>query len=100
MAHELTCPFGRPHPGGGTHPDTETNVTKKTARERLIRALTDDELCMCGGPACPTPEALVDEYAHQLAEQIRATDLPEIHVDMFDNGTQWAADLIDPEATR
>jgi len=41
-----------------------------------------------------------DRHAHQLAERIRTTDLPEIHVDMFDNGTQWAADLIDPEATR
>jgi hypothetical protein len=39
-------------------------------------------------------------HAHQLAEAIRTTDLPEIHVDMFDNGTQWAADLIDPEASR
>ncbi|MEU6365721.1 hypothetical protein ABZ876_08190 [Streptomyces sp. NPDC046931] len=39
-------------------------------------------------------------HAHQLAETIRTTDLPEIHVDMFDNGTQWAANLIDPEATR
>lgn len=39
-------------------------------------------------------------HAHQLADTIRTTDLPEIHVDMFDNGAQWAADLIDPEATR
>lgn len=42
--------------------------------------------------------AAMDAYAHELAEEIRTTDLPEIHVDMFDNGTQWAADLIDPEA--
>lgn len=39
-------------------------------------------------------------HAHLLAEKIRTTDLPEIHVDMFDNGTQWAADLIDPEVRR
>ncbi|WP_138905974.1 hypothetical protein [Streptomyces chryseus] len=43
---------------------------------------------------------LVDDFAHELAEQIRTTDLPEVHVDMFDNGTQWAADLIDPEAAK
>ncbi|GHJ04752.1 hypothetical protein TPA0906_66170 [Streptomyces olivaceus] len=37
------------------------------------------------------------DHAHQLAETIRTTELPEIQVDMFDNGTQWAADLIDPD---
>jgi hypothetical protein len=44
--------------------------------------------------------ALKHAYAHRLAEEIRTTDLPEIHVDMFDNGTRWAADLIDPEVQR
>ncbi|MFE6127501.1 hypothetical protein ACFQ6Q_04375 [Streptomyces sp. NPDC056437] len=42
--------------------------------------------------------ALLDAFAHELAEKIRNTELPEIHVDMFDNGTQWAADLIDRPA--
>lgn len=44
--------------------------------------------------------ALKRAHAHHLAEQIRTTRLPEVHVDMFDNGTQWAADLIDPEVER
>lgn len=44
-------------------------------------------------------EAL-DAYAHQLAERIRMTELPDDLVDMFDNGARWAANLIDPEAQR
>ncbi|WP_030962657.1 hypothetical protein [Streptomyces sp. NRRL S-378] len=44
-------------------------------------------------------ERFLTQHAHELAEQIRTTDLPEIHVDMFDNGAQWAANLIDPEVT-
>jgi hypothetical protein len=53
-------------------------------------------------PASPVTAArvadeILAEHARELAEKIRTTDLPEIHVDMFDNGTQWAADLIDPD---
>jgi hypothetical protein len=44
-------------------------------------------------------ERFLTQHARELAERIRTTALPEIHVDMFDNGTQWAANLIDPEAT-
>ncbi|NUS83696.1 MAG: hypothetical protein HOY75_13355 [Streptomyces sp.] len=64
------------------------------ARARLIAHLQQ------AGLSTARAEANVDAYAHELAEQIRTTDLPEIHVDMFDNGTQWAADLIDPKAQR
>lgn len=42
----------------------------------------------------------VDAYAHQLAERIRTTELPDDLIDMFDNGAQWAANLIDPEKRR
>lgn len=45
-------------------------------------------------------DAFVQEVARGLAKKIRTTELPEIHVDMFDNGTQWAADVIDPEVSR
>ncbi|MET7975783.1 hypothetical protein ABZW44_22610 [Streptomyces mirabilis] len=70
----------------------------KTARERLLRALTDDELCMCGSGACPTPEQYADAYAHELAEQQRAF--------LRSKGTVWTGsigqviDHIDPEAAR
>jgi hypothetical protein len=47
-----------------------------------------------------TAKDILRRHAHQLAEEIRTTDLPKIHVDMFDNGTRWAADLIDPEVQR
>lgn len=36
------------------------------------------------------------EHAQQLADRIRTTDLPDDYVDMFDNGANWAADLVDP----
>lgn len=74
------------------------NNQQPTARERLITAMRN-RTCFCGADSCQNPEPLVDAVAHELAEQIRTTDLPEIHVDMFDNGTQWAADLIDPEVS-
>jgi hypothetical protein len=64
-----------------------------TVRARLIAYLQQ------GGLSTARAEANLDAFAHELAEQIRTTDLPAIHVDMFDNGTQWAANLIDPEAT-
>ncbi len=76
-----------------------TNPPEPTARERLLDAMRA-RTCFCGATSCQNPEPLVDAYAHQLAEQIRTTELPEIHVDMFDNGTQWATDLIDPEKQR
>jgi len=44
-------------------------------------------------------EAL-DAFAHQLAMRIRTTELPDDLIDMFDNGAQWAANLIDPEMKR
>jgi hypothetical protein len=72
----------------------------KTARERLLRALTDDELCMCGGPACPAPEALADAYAHQLAEQIRASRDETRGAVQATKVMDFAADLIDPEKQR
>lgn len=36
------------------------------------------------------------EHAQQLADRIRTTDLPDDYVDAFDNGANWAADLINP----
>lgn len=72
------------------------------ARERLLRALADDELCMCGGPACPTPEALVDAFAHELADSIRAwaeEDGGAPEYGSIENVLE-AADLIDPEKQR
>ena len=62
-------------------------MTQPTPHQRLTRA----------GLSHQFADLVLNQHAHQLAEQIRTTDLPEIHVDMFDNGTQWAADLIDPE---
>ena len=44
-------------------------------------------------------KSMVDAYAHELAEKIRSTELPDDYVDMFENGTLWSADLIDPEVS-
>lgn len=48
------------------------------------------------------PEDVIDGalalFAQELAGKIRTTDLPDwfTDVDLFENGTGWAADLIDP----
>jgi hypothetical protein len=78
-----------------------------TARQRLLKALTDDR-CFCGATdACPPPEQYIDNFAHQLAEQQRnhfgVGDAPAVraHCDPdcdFCQGVTSAADLIDPEA--
>jgi hypothetical protein len=44
--------------------------------------------------------AVLDEHAHNLADRIRSTDLPDDHIDMFTNGADWAADVIDPAVNR
>lgn len=69
-----------------------------TARQRLLKALTD-ERCFCGATdACPPPEQYIDAYAHQLAEQQRAF--------LRSKGTVWTGSIgqvinhIDPEAQR
>jgi hypothetical protein len=88
--------------------DGTPNVTIKTARERLLRALADNDLCFCGGDACPTPEQYADAYAHELAEQQRnhfgIGDTPvKAHCDRgcgFCRGVSSAADHIDPEVKR
>ncbi len=70
-----------------------------TARERILRALTEDA-CMCGGDACGTPEQYVDAFAHELAEQIRAAVPPPAITSggPYTNGQMFAANVIDPEA--
>lgn len=63
-----------------------------TARQRLLKALTD-ERCFCGATAsCPPPEQYIDAYAHELAEKIRS------HYPLNATSVHDAADLIDPEA--
>lgn len=45
------------------------------ARLRLVQAIYSAEgagVCFCGDDCCPTPDAMVDDFAHQLAEKIRA----------------------------
>lgn len=69
-------------------------MSARTIEDMLTVFLTADH---SPEEARRTAQDILRRHAHQLAEQIRTTDLPEIHVDMFDNGTQWAADLIDPE---
>lgn len=84
-------------------------MTDRTARERLIYALAN-EACVCGSTdACPTPEQLVDAYAHQLAERIREETRAFLTSVTATHGADWgrtwaqgrekAADLIDPEVT-
>ena len=80
--------------------DRTPNTTVKTARERLLRALADNDLCFCGGEACPTPEQYVDAYAHQLAEQIRNSERLRDYTDDHMDDCNQAADEIDPEAQR
>jgi hypothetical protein len=48
----------------------------------------------------PEDEAinLMNGHAHDLAERIRDNGLPANYVDTFQNGADWGADLIDPEA--
>ena len=70
---------------------------ERVTREKLIYFLEYAFPSKSGAELRELCEMLVDAYAHELAEKIRTTELPEIHVDMFDNGTQWAADLIDPK---
>jgi hypothetical protein len=44
----------------------------------------------------------IDAFAHELAEKIRHTSLPECKDDYSyfrENGADWAANLIDPEVT-
>jgi hypothetical protein len=46
---------------------------------------------------------LMNGYAHELAEQIRATPKPDDPDDrggFVEQGADWAADLIDPKAQR
>jgi hypothetical protein len=69
----------------------------KTARERLIRALTDDN-CMCGGEACPPAEQYVDAYAHELAEQLRHDAASGDKSGLTRIYYRAAADFIDPRA--
>lgn len=61
-----------------------------SARERLIRSvynkLSQNQM-----------EALVDDYAHELAEQVRAGH-PDRCPD-FADGAEWGADFIDPEVS-
>ena len=70
----------------------------------------DRRCCLVGGDARNAIQAMrgdeftedemttaLNAFAHQLAEKIRETELPQDYVDMFDNGTRWAADLIDPQ---
>ncbi|HWM95535.1 MAG TPA: hypothetical protein VNO54_00620 [Streptosporangiaceae bacterium] len=84
------------------------------ARQRLIQALTDNELCLCGGDACSTPEQVVDALAHQFAEQLRARGDAAMEAadaaggrttpsdPKYDKAAAWyaAANLIDPESQR
>lgn len=73
-----------------------TEPVKPTADE-LALSLLSSTLHTTPGDAKRLLAEIKTVYARELAKKIRTTDLPEIHVDMFDNGTQWAADLIDPE---
>jgi len=78
-----------------------------SAREKLLAALQGElDECYCGGEFCDSAESLVDDFAHELAEQIR-TGLPE-RVEKLGGGVfelhttstaQHAADLIDPEVS-
>ena len=73
----------------------------------------DRRCCLEGGDARDALQAMrggeftkdemttaLNAFAHQLAERIRTTELPQDYVDMFDNGARWAATLIDPKAQR
>lgn len=70
---------------------------KITAEALVLRLLTTRMRLAQYSEAERLVQELKDVHASELAEKIRTTELPEIHVDMFDNGTQWSANLIDPE---
>lgn len=74
----------------GTQPDA------LTAREALHRETTWGLSASGFDDAAAEANRLIDAYAHQLAEQIRA-DATGVHGGSYD-GRMAAADLIDPEA--
>jgi len=68
------------------------------ARARLVKALTS-YACVCGrSSACPTPEQLVDAFAHELAEQLRQEAARGDKSGLTRIYYRASADLIDPHA--
>jgi hypothetical protein len=39
-------------------------------RQRLVKAITDGDFCVCGQQGCPTPESMVDDYRDAVAVQL------------------------------
>lgn len=67
-----------------------------SARDHLTLALAEHACCF-------TPEdagKLVDNYAHELAEQIRQTGSDQWDLGNQDWDSHDAADLIDPKVTK
>ncbi|MET7458496.1 hypothetical protein ABZT03_43150 [Streptomyces sp. NPDC005574] len=60
-------------------------MTAPTAHQRLTRA----------GLSAAFADLVLDQHAHELAEEIRSADYPAHATD----GADYAADLIDPEVT-
>lgn len=80
---------------------TDPEAWRTDPRERLLAAI---DRTWAYGELGATPEQLVDDYAHQLAEQIRQDAQSRHDRDYSDNrvfrltGAKVAADLIDPKA--
>ena len=68
-----------------------------TARQRLLDALRTGA-CFCGADSCQDPEPLVDAYAHQLAEELRADAAAGDKSGLTRIYYRAAADRIDPKA--
>ena len=82
-----------------TDPAART-AAREAARVKLAalfpdHGLTDHDADGFADAVLDTVQPLVRAAAFAEAEQaIRTTDLPEDHIDLFDNGADWAAGLV------
>lgn len=81
-------------PVHGDWADTDVDDRPYSPREHLLRRLAGFNR---GMSTLPQDIELIDAYAHELAEKIRAANPYDSYA--FSNAIEFAADLIDPEAT-
>jgi hypothetical protein len=73
-------------------------TNRNEARQRLIDTLNEEHNPSYFGDDSRDAERLVNDFAHELAEQIRnAPEASEAWDDDYYRGEAAAADLIDPE---
>ncbi len=66
-----------------------------SARDELVK-FVDEHPCCLNYEGAPDGAAMVDAFAHELAEQIREDIPSEVISSEFSRGQRYAADLIDP----